>query len=192
MIDYITGQIVELNPTYVVVETAGIGYFINISLFTFEQIKDKKDVKLFVHQIIREDSFTLYGFSTKDERDIFRLLISVSGIGAATARLMLSSLSPDEIRMAIVQADVQLIKSVKGIGLKTAQRIIVDLKDKVDIKQKDTVVLESSTNRDEAMEALVVLGFNRKAVEKAVNKVLKENPQASVELIIKQAFKFLT
>ncbi len=192
MIDYITGQIVEINPTYVVVETAGIGYFINISLFTFEQIKDKKEVKLFVHQIIREDSFTLYGFETRDERDIFRLLISVSGIGAATARLMLSSLSPDEIRRAIVQADVQLIKSVKGIGLKTAQRIIVDLKDKVDIKQKDTVVLESNTNRDEAMEALVVLGFNRKAVEKAVNKVLKDNPQASVEFIIKQAIKILT
>ena len=173
MIEYLNGSLVEISPTYAVIDVAGVGYYINVSLFTFEQIKDKKDVKLFVHQIIREDSFTLYGFATKDERDIFRQLISVSGIGAATARLMLSSLSPDEVRTAIVTGDVQLIKSVKGIGLKTAQRIIVDLKDKIDSRSQEAVVVGSESNRNEAIEALVVLGFSRKAVEKAVAKVLK-------------------
>ena len=192
MIEYLNGSLVEISPTYAVIDVAGVGYYINVSLFTFEQIKDKKDVKLFVHQIIREDSFTLYGFATKDERDIFRQLISVSGIGAATARLMLSSLSPDEVRTAIVTGDVQLIKSVKGIGLKTAQRIIVDLKDKIDSRSQEAVVVGSGSNRNEAIEALVVLGFSRKAVEKAVAKVLKTNPQASVEYIIKESFKYLT
>ena len=192
MIEYLNGSLVEISPTYAVIDVAGVGYYINVSLFTFEQIKDKKDVKLFVHQIIREDSFTLYGFATKDERDIFRQLISVSGIGAATARLMLSSLSPDEVRTAIVTGDVQLIKSVKGIGLKTAQRIIVDLKDKIDSRSQEAVVVGSESNRNEAIEALVVLGFSRKAVEKAVAKVLKTNPQASVEYIIKESFKYLT
>ncbi len=192
MIEYLSGTIAEINPTYVVVDVSGVGYFLNISLFTFEQIKDKKEVKIFVHQIIREDSFTLYGFADKDEREIFRLLISVSGIGAATARLMLSSLKPDEIRTAIVTGDVQLIKSVKGIGLKTAQRIIVDIKDKVDSKSRDTLIVGSESNRNEAIDALVVLGFSRKAVEKAVHKVLSANPQASVEYIIKESFKYLT
>ncbi len=192
MIEYLHGELKELNPTYAVVDVAGIGYYVNISLFTFEQIKDKKDVKLFVHQIIREDSFSLYGFAGKDERNIFRLLISVSGIGAATARLMLSSLSPDDVRTAIVTNDVQRIKSVKGIGLKTAQRIIVDLKDKIDSKAEQTLIVGSESTRNEAMEALIVLGFSRKAVEKAVTKVLSSNPQASVEYIIKESFKYLT
>ncbi len=192
MIEYLKGSLVEISPTYAIVDVAGVGYYMNISLFTFEQVKDKKDVKLFVHQVIREDSFTLYGFATKDERDIFRQLISVSGIGAATARLMLSSLSPDEVRTAIVTGDVQLIKSVKGIGLKTAQRIIVDLKDKIDSRSQEAVVVGSGSNRNEAIEALVVLGFSRKAVEKAVAKVLKTNPQASIEYIIKESFKYLT
>ena len=192
MIEYLQGKLVEITPTYAVVDVSGVGYYVNISLFTFEQIKDKKDVKIFVQQIIREDSFTLYGFATKDEREVFRHLISVSGIGAATARLMLSSLSPDEVRTAIVTGDVQLIKSVKGIGLKTAQRIIVDLKDKLDTSAKEAVIIGSESNRNEAIEALVVLGFSRKSVEKAVAKVLKANPQASVEYIIKESFKYLT
>ncbi len=192
MIDYLSGSIVELTPTYLVLDVNSVGYYLNISLTTYEQIRHKKDVKIYVHQIIREDSISLYGFGTKDEREIFRLLISVSGIGAATARLMLSSLRPDEVRQAIVAGDVQLIKSVKGIGLKTAQRIIVDLKDKIDKSGGQVLLPQAGAVRDEAVEALVTLGFSRKNVEKAVGKVLKENPQATVEEVIKQSFKFLT
>ncbi len=192
MIEYLHGRLEEIAPTYAIIDVAGIGYYVNISLFTFEQIKGKKDVKIFVHQIIREDSFSLYGFASKDEREVFRHLISVSGIGAATARLMLSSLTPDEVRTAVVTGDVQLIKSVKGIGLKTAQRIIVDLKDKLDKSSTEAVIVGGESSRSEAIEALVVLGFSRKTVEKAVAKVLSTNPQASVEYIIKEAFKYLT
>ncbi len=193
MIEYLSGTIAELNPTYVVLDVNSVGYFVNISLNTYEQLQGKKDVKIYVHQIIREDSFTLYGFWNKEEREIFRHLISVSGVGAATARLMLSSLKPDEIRTAIVTGDVQLIKSVKGIGIKTAQRIIVDLKDKIDSKAKESTLLSvDNSQRTEAIEALITLGFSRKAVEKAVGKILSQNPKANVEQIIKESFKYLT
>ncbi len=192
MIEYIKGEIAELSPTYAVVESGGIGYFLNISLYTYEKISSEKEVKLLVHQIIREDSHSLYGFFDKDERDIFRHLISVSGIGASTARLMLSSLKPDEIRAAILQSNVSLLKSIKGIGVKTAQRIIVDLKDKIDKSSKDAVIPVLSQNSQEAVEALVTLGFNKKTVEKVVNNIVKTNSSLTVEQIIKEAFKFLT
>ena len=192
MIEYLVGTIVELTPAYVVLDIGGVGYYVNISLTTFEQIQSKKDVKIYVHQIIREDSFTLYGFGTKEERELFRLLISVSGIGAATARLMLSSLKPDELRQAIITGDVQLIKSVKGIGVKTAQRVIIDLKDKIGGSDESGILPAISPISQEAIEALVTLGFARKAVEKAVRKVLKDSPSATVEQIIKDSFKYLT
>ncbi len=192
MIEYLAGTIVELTPAYVVIDVSGVGYYVNISLTTFEQLQGKKDVKIYVHQIIREDSFTLYGFGTKEERELFRLLISVSGIGAATARLMLSSLKPDELRQAILTGDVQLIKSVKGIGIKTAQRVIIDLKDKIGAKDESGILPAVSPISQEAIEALVTLGFARKAVEKAVRKVLKEVPNATVEQVIKDSFKYLT
>ncbi len=193
MIEYLIGQVQELTPTYLVLEVGQIGYMINISLTTFEQIQGKKQVKIYVHQIIREDSFSLYGFYTRDERSMFRLLISVSGVGATTARLMLSSLKPDELSKAISLGDVQLLKSIKGIGTKTAQRIIVDLKDKIDKGQTAELSLGSIGKvSQEAVEALVTLGFSRKAVEKVVAKVLKQNPEFSVEQVIKASFKFLT
>ena len=193
MIEYLIGQVQELTPTYLVLDVGQIGYMINISLTTFEQIQGKKQVKIYVHQIIREDSFSLYGFYTRDERSMFRLLISVSGVGATTARLMLSSLKPDELSKAISLGDVQLLKSIKGIGTKTAQRIIVDLKDKIDKGQTAELSLGSIGKvSQEAVEALVTLGFSRKAVEKVVAKVLKQNPEFSVEQVIKASFKFLT
>ncbi len=193
MIEYLTGQIQELTPTYLVVEVGQIGYFVNISLATFEQLQGKKQAKIYVHQIIREDSFSLYGFYTRDERNMFRLLISVSGVGASTARLMLSSLKPDELRQAISMGDVQLLKSIKGIGTKTAQRIIVDLKDKIDKGSEAQLDLGSVGQiSQEAVEALVTLGFSRKTVEKVVSRILKQNPDFSVEQVIKASFKFLT
>mgnify|MGYP003308364797 CR=1 FL=1 len=195
MIDYIKGQITELSPTEVIIETYGIGYRILISLQTYEGLNGKKDATVYIHHYLREDEELYYGFATKDERELFRLLIGVSGIGSSTARMMLSSLTADEIRNAIIAEDINKIKSIKGIGLKSAQRLILELKDKV-VKGagSDNNVLFSSTSNaatEEAVTALVMLGFTKANVTKAVTTVLKENPGASLEEIIKQSLKRL-
>ena len=195
MIDYIKGQITSLTPTEVILETYGIGYRILISLQTYEDLNGKKDATVYIHHYLREDEELYYGFASRDERELFRLLISVSGIGASTARMMLSSMSSEEIRNAIIAEDINKIKSIKGIGLKSAQRLILELKDKV-MKGggSDTPALFSSasnTHTDEAVTALVMLGFTKANVTKAVTAVLKENPAASLEEIIKQSLKRL-
>ena len=195
MIDYIKGQISEINPTEVILETYGIGYRILISLQTYEGLNGKSEAKVYIHHYLREDEELYYGFASKDERELFRLLIGVSGIGASTARMMLSSLTSDEIRNAIIAEDINKIKSIKGIGLKSAQRLILELKDKV-IKgggSDSPALFAASTNvaTEEAVTALVMLGFTKANVNKAVSAVLKENPAASLEEIIKLSLKRL-
>jgi holliday junction DNA helicase RuvA len=193
MIDYIKGTVTLITPTFLTIETGGIGYLINISLTTFARLEGKSDYKILVHEVIREDSHQLFGFADKEERDIFRLLISVTGVGASTARMMLSSLSPGEIEKAIIGSDVNLLKSVKGIGLKTAQRIIVDLKDKLG-KQSGTgeiFAFSDNTKREEALSALVMLGFAKGAVSKVLDKIVREEKNLSVEDMIKRALKNL-
>ena len=193
MITHLKGRLVEKNPTYVVIECAGVGYFVNISLHTFSKISDSENIQLYTHLQIKEDSHTLYGFAEISEREIFRLLLSVSGIGSNIARTMLSSLSPSQIRDAIACGDVPTIQAVKGIGAKTAQRVILDLKDKVlKIYDIDEVSQNSNnTNKEEALSALEVLGFVRRQSEKAVDKVLAQDPSLSAEDIIKHALKNL-
>lgn len=193
MITHLRGKLVEKNPTFIVVECAGVGYFVNISLHTFSKLNEEENISIFTHLQIKEDAHTLFGFAEKSEREIFRLLLSVSGIGSSTARTMLSSLSPLQVRNAIAVADVATIQGVKGIGAKTAQRVILDLKDKIlKIYDIDEVSSSSSnTNKDEALSALEVLGFVRKQAEKAVDKVLVQDPTLSVENIIKLALKNL-
>ncbi|NJB70952.1 Holliday junction DNA helicase RuvA [Saonia flava] len=193
MIAHLKGKLVEKNPTYVIIECFGVGYFVNISLHTFSKISDEESIQLFTHLQIKEDAHTLFGFAEKSEREIFRLLISVSGIGSSIARTMLSSLSPGQIRDAIATGDVATIQGIKGIGAKTAQRVILDLKDKV-LKIYDIDEVSSSsnnTNKDEALSALEVLGFVRKQAEKVVDKVLSQDATLSVENIIKLALKNL-
>jgi Holliday junction DNA helicase RuvA len=193
MINYITGSIAELNPASVTIENGGIGYFVNISVNTYSKLDGKKDVKILIHEVIREDAHQLFGFSDKEERDIFRMLISVSGIGANTARMMLSSLSPAEIEKAISESNVNLLKSVKGIGLKTAQRVIVDLKDKVGKQSAsgEIFTFEDNTKREEALSALLMLGFVRSAVSKVLDKIIREEKNLTVEDLIKRALKSL-
>lgn len=193
MITHLKGRLVEKNPTYVVIECAGVGYFVNISLHTFSKISDSENIQLYTHLQIKEDSHTLYGFAEISEREIFRLLLSVSGIGSNIARTMLSSLTPFQIRDAIACGDVPTIQSVKGIGAKTAQRVILDLKDKIlKIYDLDEVSQNSNnTNKEEALSALEVLGFVRRQSEKAVDKVLAQDPSLSAEDIIKHALKNL-
>ena len=193
MITHIQGKLVEKNPTDVVIDCNGVGYFLNISLHTYSQIPEQEALKLYTHLQIREDAHTLYGFASLAERELFRLLISVSGIGANTARTMLSSLTPKQIREGIATEDVALIKSIKGIGIKTAQRVIIDLKDKIlkiyDID--DVSVTKNNTSKDEALSALEVLGFVKKQAEKVVDKIVMTQPDANVETIIKLALKNL-
>ena len=193
MIHHLKGKLVEKNPTHVIIECAGVGYFVNISLHTFSKIAEVESISLFTHLQVKEDSHTLFGFAEKSERQIFRLLLSVSGIGSSTARTMLSSLSPAQIRDAIAGGDVPTIQSIKGIGAKTAQRVILDLKDKVlKVYDIDEVSLSSSnTNKEEALSALEVLGFARRQSEKIVDKVLLQDSSLSVENIIKLALKNL-
>ena len=193
MVTHLKGKLVEKNPTHVVIECSGVGYFVNISLHTYSKIGDSESIMLFTHLQVKEDSHTLFGFAEKSEREIFRLLLSVSGIGSSTARTMLSSLSPGQIRDAIALGDVPTIQRIKGIGAKTAQRVILDLKDKIlKIYDIDEVSATSNnTNKDEALSALEVLGFVRKQAEKVVDKVLGQDPSLSVENIIKLALKNL-
>jgi Holliday junction DNA helicase RuvA len=193
MIDYIKGKLAELTPTSAIVENEGIGYYLSISLSTFSRLEGRNDCKILVHEVIREDSHQLFGFADKEERDIFRLLISVSGVGASTSRMMLSSLSHDEIEKAILGSDVNTLKSIKGIGLKTAQRIIVDLKDKVG-KQSGTgeiFAFTDNTKREEALSALVMLGFGKSAVFKVLDRIIREEKNLTVEELIKKALKSL-
>lgn len=193
MITHIQGRLVEKNPTTIVIDCNGIGYELNISLHTYSLLPADENVRLFTHLQIKEDAHTLFGFVEKSEREIFRLLISVKGVGASTARTMLSSLNPKQIREAIAVNDVATIQSVKGIGAKTAQQVILDLKDKIlKVYDIDEVsVYESNTNKEEALSALEVLGFNRKQAEKVCDSLLKDSPDLDVESIIKQALKKL-
>ena len=193
MIDYIKGEITRITPTFLTMETGGIGYLINISVTTFSKLDGKKDFKVLVHEVIREDSHQLFGFADSEERDIFRLLISVTGVGANTARMMLSSLSPAEIEKSILGSDVDILKSVKGIGLKTAQRIIVDLKDKLGkhAGSGEIFTFSDNTKREEALSALVMLGFAKSTVLKVLDKIVREEKNLTVEDIIKRALKNL-
>jgi holliday junction DNA helicase RuvA len=193
MIDYIKGTIAQSNPTFITLETGGIGYFINISVNTFSKLETKTEIKILIHEVIREDTHQLFGFADAIERDIFRLLISVTGVGANTARMMLSSITPEEIEKAILGSDVNILKSVKGIGLKTAQRIIVDLKDKLG-KQAgsgEIFTFSDNTKREEALSALVMLGFAKNAVSKVLDKIVREEKNLTVEDMIKRALKNL-
>lgn len=193
MITQIRGKLIEKNPTYVVVDCSGVGYLLHISLQTYSSIGDDEAVQMYTHLSIREDAHTLYGFATKTEREVFRLLISVSGVGPSIARTMLSSMSSEEIQNAIASENVALIQSVKGIGAKTAQRVIVDLKDKIlkTFEIDEVYVQANNTNKEEALSALEVLGFGRKQSDKVVSSILQEFPQTTVELLIKKALKIL-
>lgn len=193
MIAHLQGKLVEKTPTDVVIDCNGVGYQVNISLHTFSLLPDSENIKLYTFLQIKEDAHTLFGFVEKAERELFKLLLSVSGVGAGTARTMLSSLDPKHIIHSIGTGDVVTIQSIKGIGTKTAQRVILDLKDKV-LKLYNLEEVSGAgynTNKDEALSALEVLGFNKKLAEKAIEKIVKENPTASVETIIKQALKNL-
>lgn len=193
MIEYIKGKIASLSPAHVVIENSGLGYFVNISLSTFSRLENVDECSLLVHEIIREDAHLLFGFFEKEERDVFRLLISVSGVGANTARMMLSSVEASGIERAIQESDVGMLKGIKGIGAKTAQRIIVDLKDKVG-KSGDTgeiFAAEGNTIRQEAFTALVMLGFPKTSVNRTLEKLLKEERDLTVEQLIKKALKIL-
>ena len=193
MIEYIEGRISSLYPTHLIVDTGGIGYFINISLNTYSKFNNQKEGLIYLHQVIRDDAHVLYGFADKSERDLFRNLISVNGVGSSTAIMMLSSLTPDEIAAAVTTENVAVLKAVKGIGIKTAQRIIIDLKDKLGkLYETDQIFLSpNNTILNESLSALVMLGFVKRDAEKAVSKILQEQPQTTVEGVIKQALKRL-
>ncbi|MES2545072.1 MAG: Holliday junction branch migration protein RuvA [Bacteroidota bacterium] len=193
MIAQLQGRLVEKTPTEVVIDCNGVGYHVSISLHTYSLLPSTEAIKLFTYLQIKEDAHTLFGFVEKSEREIFKMLLSVSGIGASIARTMLSSLEPKQIIHALASGDVTTIQSIKGIGSKTAQRAILDLKEKVlKLYDLDEVSMsQSNTNKDEALSALEVLGFIRKAAERVVEKIVKENPDATVETIIKQALKNL-
>lgn len=195
MYEYIRGTIAEVAPAYAVVEAAGVGYFVNISLQTYSQIENMHETKLFVHYVVREDAQTLFGFATKKERDLFRLLISVSGVGGNTARMILSTYSTSELQNIIATGNAVLLKNVKGLGLKTAQKIIVELSGKVlDLNDADmavTAVVDGNETHDEALAALMMLGFTKTASEKVLGQILKADPAISVEEAVRDALKRL-
>lgn len=193
MYEYISGKVAELAPTYAVVETAGVGYYINISLQTFSAVEHADNVRLYVHFAVREDAQTLYGFATKEERELFRSLISVSGVGGNTARTILSTYSPSELRNIIATENAVLLKNVKGLGLKTAQKIIVELSGKIALmgatSAVETAPVADGGIYDEAMAALTMLGFQRAASDKALKAILKESPSIAVEEAVRQALR---
>lgn len=193
MYEYISGKIIESSPAHVVLENNGLGYFINISLTTFTAIKEHKETTLLIHENIREDAYNLFGFYDSVERNLFRHLISVSGIGANTARMMLSSMPPDEVTTAIITANTQQLTTIKGIGTKTAQRVIIDLKDKLskDGNDEKLFALVDNTVKDEALSALVMLGFAKVPSQKVIDKIIASEPDSKVEQIIKKALKML-
>lgn len=191
MFEYIKGTVINLTPAGIVVEAGEIGYFVHISLTTYTQLHGNSKVQLFLHQVIREDAHILYGFAGEPERELFRMLISVNGIGANTAIMMLSSHKPEELQHAILNENVGLLKNIKGIGIKTAQRVIIDLKDKIGKTTAGDLLFRSGENpvRSEAITALELLGFNKKAIEKLVDQVLTAQPAITVENLIKLALK---
>ena len=193
MITQIIGRLVEKTPTQVVIDCNGVGYAVNISLHTFSQINDNENIKLYTHLQVREDSHTLFGFNTTIERSVFLLLISVSGIGSSTARMMLSSLEPLQIQRAIISEDLNTIKSIKGIGLKTAQRVLIELKDKMLNLQIEGEIQNFGNNtiKDEALSALEVLGYTRKQSERILDSIIQSAPESSVEELIKEALNKL-
>ena len=193
MITQLHGRLIEKNPTYVVIDCNGVGYEVNISLHTYGQIGSEENIRLHTHLQIREDAHTLYGFYQPMERSIFRLLISISGIGANIARTMLSSMTPVEIQQAIMKEDLAAIKAVKGIGLKTAQRVLIELKDKIqNVAGMDEIpVLKSNTIKEETLSALEVLGYPRRQAEKVIDNIIQSAPESSVEELIKQALNKL-
>ncbi len=193
MYEYISGKITELAPAHLILENSGTGFFVNISLNTYSALSGKDNGTIFIHQVVREDALLLFGFADKEERELFRLLITVSGIGANTARVMLSSLTPADIRKAIAGGNVDTLKGVKGIGLKSAQRIIVDLKDKLAKPggHEEIITGADNTLREESLSALIMLGFSRNAVEKVINQLLREEAVTTVEDLVKKALKKL-
>ncbi len=193
MYETIEGKLAEINPTYCVIETGGVGYILQISLTTFAQIQSLPTVRLFVHQVIREDAHLFFGFYTKQEREIFRLLMTVSGIGANTARVMLSSYVPEDLRQAIISGNIHQLQRIKGIGVKTAQRVIVDLQDKMGKARPNEELFALTDNRmkEEALSALVILGFNKTEVDKVLHKILGSEKSLSLEDLIKKALKLL-
>ena len=192
MIEYLQGRIAELSPTVAVVDVHGVGYELNITLNTFIDLQTKTDIKLYIHEVIREDAWTLDGFATARERELVRQLIGVSGVGSASARMILSSIPPAELEGVIASGDERRLKAVKGIGGKTAQRIIVDLRDKIKTTGDTLLALQDHNDIfDEALAALVMLGFTKQASEKVVAKLLKENPTLKVEDVIKKSLSML-
>jgi holliday junction DNA helicase RuvA len=194
MYDFIKGKLVEKNPAYAVIEANGVGYLLNISLHTYSFLKEEDHCLLYAHLAVREDAMVLFGFYKKEERELFRQLISVSGVGTNTARMILSSLSPDEVSQAIIREDSILLQKIKGIGLKTAQRIIIDLKDKLykELIPHEKIGFQHNTKKDEALSGLLILGFQKTMAEKALNKVIEiEGPALSVEQLIRNALKIL-
>ena len=193
MYAFISGKIAEITPAYAIVDNHGVGYFINITVNTFTAIGEQAEVKLYTHLQVLEDAHNLFGFYTQKERDMFELLISVSGVGCNTARLILSSLTVNELSTAIANEDIRTIQSVKGIGSKTAQRRVVDLKDKVRKTDytEEVVIGVDNTLKTEALSALVILGFSKNAASKALDKLLKQTPDASVEVLVREALKLL-
>jgi Holliday junction DNA helicase RuvA len=193
MITQLRGRLVEKSPTSVVIDCQGVGYLVNISLYTFGQLTDEENIQLYTHLLVREDAHALYGFATELERQLFRLLIGISGIGANTARTMLSSLSPVEIGQAIQSEQVDIIQSVKGIGAKTAQRVVIELRDKIQAIVADAGIptLSSNTNREEALSALVVLGYQTKSCVKVIDELLSVDAEMSVERLIRNALNKL-
>jgi Holliday junction DNA helicase RuvA len=194
MYEFIRGRLTEKTPTYAVIETGGIGYLLHISLHTYAQLKENESCSLFVHMVVREDAMLFFGFAGADERELFRQLISVSGIGPNTARMILSSLQPSEIIQAIVLGNTPLLQSIKGIGSKTAQRLIVELKDKLskDLIPNEKLPDEYNTRKDEALSGLIILGFSKMVAEKALTKVIeKEGSALPVEQLIRHALKIL-
>ncbi len=191
MYEFISGKIEEITPASIIIEQQGIGYFISISVYTYTQLSDKQECKLYIHQIVREDAHLLFGFAGKGEREVFRHLLSVNGVGANTARMMLSSLTPVEIQDAILQNNVQALKSIKGIGAKSAQRIIVDLRDKIGkgSGSDEKLPLADNTIHEEALSALVMLGFPKGKVNKVLSELTKKDPSMSVEDLVKTALK---
>ena len=193
MLESISGLVQKLTPTYAVVTTSGLGFYVNISVNTCEKLRENADCTLLLHEIIREDAFDLYGFFDENERTMFRLLISVSGIGANTARVILSKMTPSELATAVMSGDVATIQSIKGIGGKTAQRVVLELKDKVNYVEGDTKIIagQGNTLKIESLSALVMLGYQKSSAEKVVDAIMQESVQHSVEDIVKLALKRL-
>ncbi len=191
--EYISGKLVDVSPAAAIIDKSGLGYFVKISLNTYSKIRKESEVKLFIHEVIREDSHDLFGFYEPAERELFQLLITVNGVGANTARMMLSSIPPSDLQKAILTEDVNLIKSVKGIGAKTAQRIIIDLKDKLGKVGESTQIFAGMDNtvREEALSALVMLGFGKSETVKVLDKLLTLEPDLGVEVLVKTALKRL-